>query len=126
MQILIVDNEKTTQPLFSQYFRNEINCGIFQFHFASSEDEALAYLRADQQSQIELILSDITHGANLIKIFKTQYPHVSVFTTTAHADENNYRKALANGTDDFISKPMNLGILKQKFRIEAQKKMKIA
>lgn len=118
MQILVVDDEKEIVPRFSQYFQNEIKNEIFQFHFVFSAIEALEFMRTEQKNQIELVLSDIftpeTYGLKLIKTLKANYPHLSIFTMTAHANEHNYRTALISGADDFITKPMNLRMLKQK------------
>ncbi|MGZ3847277.1 MAG: response regulator [Flavisolibacter sp.] len=37
---------------------------------------------------------------------------------TAYGDEENYSRAMQLGADDFLTKPLDFGLLKQKLKIE--------
>jgi CheY-like chemotaxis protein len=118
MKIIVVDDEKDVQILFQQKFRKEIRSGMIQFHFAFSGEEGLQYLQINGTTDIYLILSDINmpgmNGLELLKKIKTDYPGLMVYMITAYGDEHNYREAVAQGCDDYLTKPLNFGDLKNK------------
>ena len=76
MKILVVDDEADVQSLFVQRFRSEIKKGEFDFSFALSGEEALAYLDKNH-SEVILILSDINMpgmtGIELLSRIRHQY-----------------------------------------------------
>ena len=119
MKILVVDDEKDIQPLFLQRFRKEIRQGDIDFAFAFSAEEAL-----DQLEQIDheavLILSDINmpgmSGLDLLEKIKSKHrePPPSVMMITAYGDAANYSKAMELGADDFVTKPVDFKLLKEK------------
>lgn len=118
MKILVVDDEKDIQPLFQQRFRREIKSGEMEFVFAYSGEEALICL-AKYQSEAVLILSDINmpgmSGLDLLKNIKQKYnqPPPVVMMITAYGDEDNYKRAMELGADDFITKPVDFSLLKE-------------
>ena len=118
MKIIVVDDERDVQILFQQKFRKEIRSGIFQFHFAFSGEEGLQYLQINGTRDIYLILSDINmpgmNGLELLKKIKKDYPGLVVYMITAYGDEYNYHQAMANGCDDYLTKPLNFDDLKNK------------
>jgi len=122
MKILVVDDEKDMQILFEQRFRKEIREGIVNFAFAFSGEEAIAYLNANQQEAV-LILSDINmpgmSGIQLLKHIKQKYsqPPPIVMKITAYGDDENYTMAKELGADDFLTKPVDFGLLKEKLKI---------
>ncbi len=119
MKILVVDDEKDVQDLFLQRFRKEIRKGELNFVFAFSGEEALNKLSAMEQEAI-LILSDINmpgmSGLDLLEQIKKTYvtPPPIVMMVTAYGDEENYNTAKRLGADDFLTKPLDFKLLKNK------------
>ncbi len=120
MKILVVDDETDIKFLFEQKFRKEIRENKLVFNFAYSGEEALKIL--DQvENEAVLILSDINmpgmSGLELLKIIKTKpyTPPPTVMMITAYGDEENYGLAKKIGADDFLTKPLDFNILKEKF-----------
>ncbi len=119
MKILVVDDEQDVKILFEQKFRREIKNKEMEFAFAFSGEEALKYMSEHDHRAI-LILSDINmpgmSGLELLKRLKTKYesPPPSVIMITAYGDAENYNTALKLGADDFLTKPLEFNILKEK------------
>jgi len=124
MKILVVDDERDIQTLFEQRFRKEIREKTVEFVFKFSGEEALDYLRdhAHEQEAI-LILSDINmpgmSGLELLEHIKQKYhkPPPVVMMITAYGDGENFRIAKELGADDFLTKPVDFTILKEKLKI---------
>ena len=121
MKILVVDDEADVQPLFIQRFRKEIKSGEFDFSFALSGEEALNYLHS-AHSEIVLILSDINMpgmtGIELLSRIRHEYetPPPVVMMITAYGDEENRTQAMTNGANDFLTKPLDFNLLKEKLK----------
>jgi len=119
MKILVVDDEADVQPLFIQRFRKEIKNGDFDFSFALSGEEALGYLEA-HHSEVILILSDINMpgmtGIELLSRIRHAYekPPPVVMMITAYGDDENRKQAMDNGADEFLTKPLDFTLLKEK------------
>ncbi|MES2794519.1 MAG: response regulator [Bacteroidota bacterium] len=119
MKILVVDDEKDIQTLFEQRFRKEIRENILKFVFAFSGEEALQYLNIHDHEAV-LILSDINmpgmSGLELLKTIKQKsyIPPPVVMMITAYGDTENYELAKSLGADDFLTKPVDFGNLKEK------------
>jgi CheY-like chemotaxis protein len=122
MKILVVDDEHDIQALFQQRFRKEIREGNVEFAFAFSGEQALDYLKKNNHEAV-LILSDINmpgmSGLELLRSIKTEYhtPPPVVMMITAYGDEDNYRQAMQLGADDFLTKPVDFNLLKEKLKI---------
>ncbi len=123
MNILVVDDEKDMQVLFEQRFRKEIRTGQICFAFANSGEEALAYLREHHHEAV-LILSDINmpgmSGLELLQQIKQKYetPPPVVMMVTAYGDEENYNQAMQLGANDFLTKPLDFALLKDKLNLQ--------
>src|ERR1700743_1703007 len=121
MKILVVDDEADVQPLFIQRFRKEIRDHQLEFDFALSGEEALDYLK-EKHSEIVLILSDINmpgmSGLELLSRIRHDYdaPPPMVRMITASGDDENRNQALSIGADDFLPKPLDFNLLKEKLR----------
>lgn len=121
MKILVVDDERDIKTLFEQRFRREIRSGEFIFDFAFSGEEALKYLEVKHQEAV-LILSDINmpgmSGLQLLKKIKEKYevPPPVVMMITAYGDSENYSQAMQLGADDFLTKPVDFAMLKEKIK----------
>lgn len=121
MKILVVDDEKDVQVLFEQRFRREIREGVFNFVFAFSGEEALQFLN-DLNHEAVLILSDINmpgmSGLELLRNIKEKYytPPPIVMMITAYGDAENYNQAKSLGADDFLTKPVDFSLLREKLK----------
>jgi two-component system chemotaxis response regulator CheY len=122
MKILVVDDERDIQTLFEQRFRKEIKLKILEFAFAFSGEEALIYLNQHEHEKV-LILSDINmpgmSGLELLRHIKQIYhkPPPVVMMITAYGDAENFNTARDLGADDFLTKPVDFNVLKEKFKL---------
>ncbi|MEO6893676.1 MAG: response regulator [Ginsengibacter sp.] len=122
MKILVVDDERDIQVLFEQRFRKEIRNKLVEFEFAFSGEEALKYLDNHEQEAV-LILSDINmpgmSGLELLSRIKKKEknPPPVVMMITAYGDSENFNTAKELGADEFLTKPVDFTLLKQKLKI---------
>ena len=122
MKILVVDDEQDMQTLFQQKFRKEINERLVNFVFAISGEQALEYLNKNEHEAV-LILSDINmpgmSGLKLLEEIKHRFvtPPPIVMMITAYGDPENYAEAMKLGADDFLTKPVDFILLKEKLKI---------
>jgi CheY-like chemotaxis protein len=122
MNILVVDDEQDMKMLFEQRFRKEIRTGSVRFAFANSGEEALQYM-TDHHHEAVLILSDINmpgmSGLELLQHIKQKYeaPPPIVMMVTAYGDEENYLQAMKLGANDFLTKPLDFMLLKEKLKL---------
>lgn len=121
MKILVVDDETDVKVLFEQRFRREIKTGEMNFIFAFSGEEAIGYLNQHEHEAV-LILSDINmpgmSGLELLRHIKEKYhkPPPMVMMITAYGDAENYNSAKQLGADDFLTKPVDFTVLKEKLK----------
>lgn len=122
MKILVVDDERDIQTLFEQRFRKEIREKLLEFVFAFSGEDALVYLNRHEHEAV-LILSDINmpgmSGLELLAHIKQRYlkPPPLVMMITAYGDAENFNMAKQLGADDFLTKPVDFTLLKEKFKL---------
>jgi CheY-like chemotaxis protein len=122
MKILVVDDEQDMQALFEQRFRKEIRSGVLQFAFATSGEQALEYMNKHSHEAV-LILSDINMpgmtGLQLLHLIKNgdYLPPPVVMMVTAYGDAENYNEAMSLGADDFLTKPLDFSLLKEKLKL---------
>lgn len=122
MKILVVDDEEDIKMLFQQRFRREIRDGHTDFVFATSGEQALDYLN-DNHHEAVLILSDINmpgmSGLELLDQIKQKYhlPPPVVMMITAYGDAENYDRAMQLGADDFLTKPVDFTLLREKLKL---------
>ena len=121
MKILVVDDEIDVQILFEQRFRTEIKKHEMEFAFAFSGEEALKYLNFHDHEAV-LILSDINmpgmSGLELLRQIKQIHnePPPVVMMITAYGDAENFSIAKQLGADDFLTKPVDFTLLKEKLK----------
>ncbi len=121
MKVLVVDDERDVQVLFEQRFRKEIRNNEMEFAFAFSGEDALAYLNSHLHEAV-LILSDINmpgmSGLELLDQIKNKYktPPPRVMMITAYGDKENFETAMRLGADDFLTKPVEFPLLKEKLK----------
>ncbi len=122
MKILVVDDELDMENLFLQKFRKEIKDGTVIFAFANSGEQALEYMNTNNHEAV-LILSDINmpgmSGLQLLEKIKQKFntPPPIVMMITAYGDAENFNTAMELGADDFLTKPVDFNLLKQKLKI---------
>ena len=121
IKVLVVDDEADVQPLFLQRFRKELRDHELEFDFALSGEEALDLMKKEH-SKIVLILSDINmpgmSGIELLSKIRLNYhePDPVVMMITAYGDDENRRQAIQNGANDFLTKPLDFNLLKEKLK----------
>ena len=121
MKILVVDDEKDIKTLFEQRFRKEIRNKKLEFEFAFSGEDALGCM-VKYNHEAVLILSDINmpgmSGLDLLERIKQKNhtPPPVVMMITAYGDDKNFKRAMELGADDFLTKPIDFGLLKDKIK----------
>jgi CheY-like chemotaxis protein len=113
--ILVVDDEPDVEALFRQQFRRDLRGGRFAMEFAQSAPMALQRISAGDESLI-LILSDINmpglSGLELLPRAKAIRPDVPIIMITAYGDAETKRRALENGAEALLTKPIDFGSLR--------------
>ena len=121
MKILVVDDERDVQVLFEQRFRKEIKNREVELMFAFSGEDALVFMQKHEHEAV-LILSDINmpgmSGLELLRHIKKKYekPPPIVMMITAYGDDQNYKQAMELGANDFLTKPVDFNVLKEKLK----------
>jgi CheY-like chemotaxis protein len=114
--ILVVDDEPDVEVLFRQQFRRDLRAGRFVMEFAQSAPAALQRIGDAQGVSLILILSDINMpgmtGLELLPKAKAMRPDVPVIMITAYGDAETKRKALADGAEALLTKPIDFVALR--------------
>jgi CheY-like chemotaxis protein len=114
--ILVVDDEPDVEALFRQQFRRELRAGRFAMEFAQSAPMALQRITNAGDESLILILSDINmpgmSGLELLPEAKAIRPDVPIIMITAYGDPETKRKALENGAEALLTKPIDFGTLR--------------
>jgi CheY-like chemotaxis protein len=114
--ILVVDDEPDVEVLFRQHFRRDLRAGRFVMEFAPSAADALRRIGDAGDRSLILILSDINmpgmSGLELLPRAKALRPDVPIIMITAYGDAETKRKALENGAEALLTKPIDFGTLR--------------
>ena len=120
VSILVVDDELDVAELFRQRFRREARQGTYVMHFAGSGEDALLKLNEGADPQLIVILSDINmpgmDGLTLLGEIKQRWPELPVMMVTAYGDDDRRRRAGEHGAAEFITKPVDFEMLKERLR----------
>ena len=120
VSILVVDDEPDVAEMFRQHFRREVRQGTYVLHFVASGEEALDTLANGVRPELIVILSDINmpgmDGLALLREIKARWPAYPVMMVTAYGDDERRRLAGEYGAIEFISKPVDFGVLKAQLR----------
>ena len=114
--ILVVDDEPDVEVLFRQQFRRELRAERFSMEFAQSALIALERIAKAGDESLILILSDINmpgmSGLELLPKAKSMRPDVPIIMITAYGDAETKRKALENGAEALLTKPIDFNSLR--------------
>jgi len=114
--ILVVDDEPDVEMLFRQHFRRDLREKRFTMEFAQSGDKALQRIADPTSESLILILSDINMpgmtGLELLPKAKAARPDVPIIMITAYGDADTKRKALENGAEALLTKPIDFAALR--------------
>ena len=118
--ILVVDDEPDVEHLFRQQFRRDLRAQRFVMDFAMSAADALARIANTIEQSLILILSDINMpgmtGLEMLPKVRELRPDVPVIMITAYGDAETKRKALENGAEALLTKPIDFETLTQRNR----------
>ncbi len=118
--ILVVDDEPDVVELFSQRFRREVRHEQCALHFAGTGTEALDLLGADLDTDDTVVLIDIQlpdmSGHDLMAEVKRRWPDLPAFMVTAYGEDDNRRRAVDAGADEFVIKPVDFDDLKMRIQ----------
>ena len=123
--ILVVDDEPDVEALFRQLFRRDLSASRFTMEFAQSAPAALRRIADATGVSLILILSDINmpgmSGLELLPKAKALRPDVPVIMITAYGDAETKRKALEGGADAFLTKPIDLTVLRSEIETRVER-----
>lgn len=123
--ILVVDDEPDVEVLFRQHFRHVLRAGRFTMEFAQSAPAALQRIMDAAGVSLILILSDINmpamSGLELLPKAKALRPDVPVIMITAYGDAETKRKALENGAEALLTKPIDFVTLRNEIDIRVER-----
>ncbi len=122
--ILVVDDEPDVEVLFRQQFRRDLRAKRFTMEFAQSAPAALQCIRDAGNVTLILILSDINmpgmSGLDLLPKAKVLRPNVPVIMITAYGDAETKRKALENGAEAILTKPIDFVMLRNEIDMRVE------
>jgi CheY-like chemotaxis protein len=114
--VSLLDDEPDVEMLFRQQFRRDLREGRFAMEFAQSGEMALRRIADAKGVSLILILSDINMpgmtGLELLPKAKAARPDVPVIMITAYGDADTKRKALENGAEALLTKPIDFMALR--------------
>ena len=122
--ILVVDDEPDVEVLFRQHFRRDLRADRFIMEFAQSGPAALQRISDAAGVSLILILSDINmpgmNGLELLPKVKALRPDVPVIMITAYGDAETKRKALENGAEALLTKPIDFVTLRNEIDLRVE------
>ena len=123
--ILVVDDEPDVEVLFRQHFRHDLRSGRFTMEFAQSGPAALQRISDAAGVSLILILSDVNmpgmSGLELLPRAKALQPDVPVIMITAYGDAETKRKALENGAEALLTKPIDFVTLRSEIDMRVER-----
>lgn len=114
--ILVVDDEPDVEPLFRQQFRRDLRSSRFTMEFVLDARSALKLIAEARAASLILILSDINmpgmNGLEFLPIARSVRPDVPVIMITAYGDAETKKRALENGAEALLTKPIDFAALR--------------
>ncbi|MGH9353552.1 MAG: response regulator [Terriglobia bacterium] len=117
MQALVVDDSRTTRMILKQILKP---LG-FEVREAADGKQALSALNA--MGQPDLILVDwdmpVMNGWEFIQAVRSQreYDGLPLMMITAHTDAESVTQALQAGANEFVMKPFNEDVIREKLQL---------
>ena len=125
MLILVVDDEPDVEVLFRQQFRRDLRADRFTMEFAQSAAMALTRIADAGDQSLILILSDINmpgmSGLELLPKAKAMRPDVPIIMITAYGDAETKRKALQDGAEALLTKPIDFETLRSEIDMRVER-----
>jgi CheY-like chemotaxis protein len=107
---IVIAEDVESNFLYLKAVLSKLDVNIF---WAKNGYEAIEF--CDANDPIDLILMDIQmpelNGYHATKILKERYPKLPIVAQTAFAMSYDREKALSNGCDDYIDKPIKSKVL---------------
>jgi CheY-like chemotaxis protein len=123
--VLVVDDEPDVEVLFRQQFRRELRAERFTMEFAQSAVTALRRITDAQAASLILIVSDINmpgmSGLELLPKARAARPDVPIIMITAYGDAETKHKALENGAEALLTKPIDFVTLRNEIDIRVER-----
>jgi CheY-like chemotaxis protein len=123
--ILVVDDEPDVEVLFRQHLRRDLRDSRFTMEFAYSATAAIDRIENAAETSLILILSDINmpgmSGLELLPKAKALRPDVPVIMITAYGDAETRRKALENGAEALLTKPIDFATLRNEIDLRVER-----
>jgi CheY-like chemotaxis protein len=123
--ILVVDDEPDVEVLFRPQFRRDLRTERFTMEFAQSAPMALQRITDAGDRALILILSDINmpgmSGLELLPKAKAMRPDVPIIMITAYGDAETKRKALEDGAEALLTKPIDFGTLRSEIDMRVER-----
>jgi CheY-like chemotaxis protein len=114
--VLVVDDEPDVELLFRQQFRRDLRAGRFTIEFALDAQKGLKLIADAREATLILILSDINmpgmSGLEFLPLAKAARPDVPVIMITAYGDAETKKRALENGAEALLTKPIDFAVLR--------------
>jgi DNA-binding response OmpR family regulator len=107
VSILVVDDDESTRDLLTFGLRKQYNCAS-----AATAEEAMGLLDG---TAFDVVITDVemsdASGLELCRHIRKTTPDTIVLVMSARVDSRNRIKALQYGAFDYVSKPLDLGIV---------------
>ncbi|MBB5537053.1 response regulator [Rhizobium giardinii] len=120
--ILVVDDEPDIELLFRLQFRHDLRTGRFVMEFAQSAAAALERIANAADVTLILILSDVNmpvmSGLELLPKARNIRPDVPVIMITAYGDPDTKQRALENGAQALLTKPIDFVALREEIDVQ--------
>ncbi len=117
VMVLVVDDEPDVEALFRQQFRRDLRAQRFVMDFANSAPAALSRIAAANGETLILILSDVNmpgmSGIEMLPRAREICPDVPIIMITAYGDAETRRKAIENGANELLTKPIDFTLLRE-------------
>lgn len=119
-RILIVDDEESIKLLYDRMFRREISSLQYELFFSLSGEDALEKIKNEAIKDLTLVISDINmpglSGFELLKELKEFKPDLPIFMSSAYTDQDRQNLAMELGALEYITKPVDFALLKEKIK----------
>jgi DNA-binding response OmpR family regulator len=110
MNILLIDDEEFTRLELGEFLQDE------GYNVITASD-GIEGIKLFQEKHPEIVLTDVKmpkmDGFTVLKKIKAQKPETRVLLLTGHGDEEMVIRALKEGANDYIKKPINLNYLSE-------------